>query len=202
MRQSRIPDKLSRRRRQGAPCWVFIFCMSVEGLLSSFSGPVYAEDSTLPEHEIKAAMLYKFLSYVEWPPSTFRNDHEPYRIGIVGSSRLEKELRRITHDQTINNRAIEIFRVRDTDDLDEPHMVFVGQKSENLLPALARLAEKSCFLVVTEDDDGIKKGSTINLRVINDRVGFDVSLVSANKCSFKLSARLLSVAASVKQDDG
>ena len=146
-------------------------------------------------------MLYKFLGYVEWPPATFETAHEPYKIGVIGSKALENELRRITEERTVNNRPIEIFKIKDMDRIDKPNMVFVGQKSEKILPSLTKLAEKDCFLLVTENDDGITSGSTINLRVINDRVGFDISLVNANKCSFKFSARLLSVAASVKQDD-
>lgn len=181
-------------------CCVLLACLYCGFCLSLSSHRAVAEATPL-EHEVKAAMLYKFLSYVEWPPATFETEHEPYRIGVIGSKALENELRRITEARTVNSRPIEIFAIRQTDRIDKPHMVFVGQKSERILPSLIELAEKNCFLLVTENDDGIESGSTINLRVINDRVGFDISLASANKCSFKFSARLLSVAASVKQDD-
>lgn len=181
-------------------CRVLLACLCGGVCLSLSSAKVFAEAAPL-EHEVKAAMLYKFLGYVEWPPETFETAQEPYKIGVIGSRALENELRRITEDRTVNNRPIEIFKIRDVDRIDKPHMIFVGQKSERTLPSLTRLAEKDCFLLVTENDDGIKNGSTINLRVINDRIGFDISLANANKCSFKFSARLLSVAASVKQDD-
>lgn len=164
------------------------------------SGKIFAE-ATPSEHEVKAAMLYKFLSYVEWPPAAFETEYEPYRIGIIGSQALENELRRVTEERTVNSRPIEIFTIRQSSRIDNAHMVFVGQLAENILPSLSNLAEKDCFLVVTENNDGITGGSTINLRVINDRVGFDISLAIANKCRFKFSARLLSVAASVKQDE-
>lgn len=170
------------------------FCI----LLSPYK--IFAQAAPL-EHEVKAAMLYKFLSYVEWPPAAFETEHEPYRIGVIGSKPLENELRRVTEERTVNSRPIEIFTIRQTGRIDKPHMVFVGQQAEKILPSLSNLADKNCFLVVTENNDGIKGGSTINLRVINDRVGFDISLANANKCSFKFSARLLSVAASVKQDE-
>lgn len=170
------------------------FCL----LFSSYK--VYAEAAPT-ENEVKAAMLYKFLSYVEWPSATFETEHEPYKIGVFGSKKLENELRRVTEGRTVNNRPIKIFTIRHTDRIESPHMVFVGQSADKSLPSLTALAEKDCFLLVTENDDGIKGGSTINLRVINDRVGFDISLVSADNCSFKFSARLLSVAASVKQGD-
>lgn len=185
-------------------CWRFryaLFACLYCGLCLSLSPySVFAEAASL-EHEVKAAMLYKFLSYVEWPPATFETEHEPYRIGVIGSKALENELRRVTEERTVNNRPIEIFTIRHTDRIEKNHMVFVGQKAEKILPSLTDLAEQECFLLVTENNDGIKGGSTINLRVINDRIGFDVSLTSANKCSFKFSARLLSVAASVKQDE-
>ena len=133
-------------------CRVLLACLYCGFFLPLSSYRVFAEAAP-SEHEVKAAMLYKFLGYVEWPPATFETAHEPYKIGVIGSKALENELRRITEERTVNNRPIEIFKIKDMDRIDKPNMVFVGQKSEKILPSLTKLAEKDCFLLVTENDD-------------------------------------------------
>lgn len=160
------------------------------------------EESAPPEHEVKAEMLYKFLGYVDWPASAFETAKDPYRIAILGSHQLEEELRRVAEERSGNGRPVEVIRVKKPAQVDNPHLVFVGRQADKHLPALGRMAEKRCFLLVTEHDDGLAHGGTINLRVVEGRVAFDVSLAGTKKCDYKLSARLLSVASSVKQEEG
>lgn len=158
-----------------------------------------AEESAVLDHQVKAAMLYKFLGYTEWPNAAFTNQEDPYRIWVIGSGVVANELREITATRKINGRSIEVFQAASDGQVNKPHLVFVGRAAERYLPRLARRAEQQSFLIVTEREDGLIAGSTINLRLIDGRIGFDVSLIGAQKCDLKLSARLLSVAASVEQ---
>lgn len=152
------------------------------------------------EHQIKAAMLYKFLGYTEWPEHSFPSSETPYRIWVLGASSIDRELRNITSDRQVNNRPIRIYEATSPRQLEQPHMVFVGRYAERHLPLLARMARQHSFLIVTENDDGLTDGSTINLRLIDGRIGFDVALQEARENDLRLSARLLSVASTVKQD--
>lgn len=158
------------------------------------------EESAVLDHQVKAAMLYKFLGYTEWPNAAFTNEEVPYRIFVLGSGVVADELLDITATREVNGRSIEVFPAASDRQLNNPHLVFVGHAAEKYLPRLAQLAEQQSFLIVTEREDGLIAGSTINLRLINGRIGFDVSLVGAQKCNLRLSARLLSVAASVEQE--
>lgn len=155
---------------------------------------------TVLEHQVKAAMLYKFLSYIDWPPDTFADARSPFRISVLGASSVSRQLRELTENRTVGDRPIEVQNVSTTRQIDDPHLVFVGRHAQKNLPRVARLAERHSFLVVTEKDDGLPPGSTINLRTVEGRVGFDVSLVSAQRAGVKLSARLLSVASTVDQE--
>lgn len=151
------------------------------------------------DYQVEAAMLYKFLAYVEWPATAFADDQSPYRIAVFGASDIEQELRQITADRTVNNRRIEVIKVSRIKQIDNPHMLFVDSRAEKYLPRLAKLARERSFLIITENDVELKEGSAINLRLVDGRIGFDVSLSDANKSNIKLSARLLSVASSVER---
>ena len=60
-------------------------------------------------------------------------------------------------------------------------------------------AAPGAFLTVTECDGGLRYGSVINFRIVDERVRFDVSLDAAEKKNVKLSSRLLTVANRVQK---
>ncbi len=166
----------------------------------SFSAADAANATDSAEIEIKAAMLFKFLDYTEWPATSFDTPQSPYRIWLLDATEVGNELRAITRNRNSNGRAIKVFKTRFVERINEPHIVFVGRNAEHHLPRLAQLAEQQAFLIVTENSQGLVSGSTINLRLLQDRIGFDVSLSCARRNNLKLSARLLSVALTVEQE--
>lgn len=155
---------------------------------------------TALEEQIKAAMIFKFLSYIEWPEAAFESAESPYRIWILGASRVEAELQEIVAERAIKGRPVEAFKTNKVKKISNPHLVYVGRHAERHVPRLARLAKKQGFVIVTENAEGLLPGSVINLRLINERMGFNVSLANAQAFDLKLSARLLSVAASIEQE--
>lgn len=170
-------------------------------LISTASGSAATVTAgAVSEQQVKAAMLYRFLGYAEWPKSKFPDNDMPYRIWVLGAKPIATELRALTLDRKVNGRPIKIFYAKSVNQINNPHMVFIGEQANKLLPLVAEQAQLHAFLVVTENEEGLMPGSTINLRLIEGRVGFDVSLKNAHKHHLKLSARLLSVAASVEQE--
>lgn len=153
------------------------------------------------EHEIKAAMLYKFLSYIEWPDRVFDESTSAYRLWVLKADEIEAELRRITATRFVHDRAIRVLRASSAARINGPHVVFVGRRAENSLPLLVELARDHCLLIVTENQSGPPPGSGINLRLVDGRMGFDVSLPDPGACEMKLSSRLLSVATTVSGGD-
>lgn len=187
------------RNIQAVVCLTCLILLIADGVFSL--GANATTPSKAQEHEIKAAMLYKFLGYVDWPEQRFEEASSPYRIWVLGAPHIEQELREITANRTVNDRAVEVLKAQWIEQIEGAHMVFVGRQARGYLPALNRRARRNHFLVVTEDNEFLPKGSTINLRMIDGRVGFDVSLSSAQDKQLRLSARLLSVAASVEKED-
>ena len=172
-------------------------------LLWVLSPSVVADDliGTNLERQVKAAMLYKFLGYVEWPPESFATPATPYVIAVAGASDVLSELRHLIADRTVNQRPITVQKVTSKSDLSGIHLLFVGQdNSEVLHNRLMRRAREHSLVTVTENERGLDLGSVINFRLIEDRIGFDISLVNAGAHKLKLSARLLAVASYVETD--
>jgi hypothetical protein len=159
----------------------------------------YANEPSL-DYEIKAAMVYKFLGYCSWPNNRFNELHTPYKIWVIGSDPIQNELKVIAAQRKVDGRPIEIFSAKTLDQIGDAHLVFVSHTMEPLLPSLSVHAKKNSFLIVTENDQGLIDGSTINLRLVDKRIGFDISLINAQDAGISLSSRLLAIAVTVQEE--
>lgn len=160
---------------------------------------VNAQEPSL-DYQVKAAMVYKFLGYGTWPDNRFKDAQSPYQIWVIGSDDIKNELMAIVEQRVIDGRSIEIHAAKSINQIGDAHLVFVSRKMEASLPVLLPLARKNSFLIVTENENGLVHGSTINLRQVDNRIRFDISLSSAKENGISLSSRLLAIAISVKEE--
>ena len=150
--------------------------------------------------ELKAAFLYKFASYVEWPLMSTPGPGAPLVIGVIGSEPLIRVLAEITAGRSVNDHPIEIRRLGPNDLLDGVQILFIGDQRDRDLAPLLQLAGQQPILTVTESKGAIEDGSIINFTVERDRVRFEVSLPAAESSRLRLSSRLLAVASRVHRD--
>lgn len=163
------------------------------GALASLPAHAQGDEPEL-ERSVKAAFLYKFLMYTEFPASAFADPAAPLVIGVSGADDMARDLARLVAGRTVNRRQVVVRTVRDNEAPDGLHLLFVGGGDAGRLARIARPGPAAPLLVVTEADNGLQHGSVINFRIISERVRFDVSLDAADKNKIKLSSRLLTVA--------
>jgi len=146
------------------------------------------------EVQIKAAFLYKFGDFVQWPPAAFARPDAPFVIGVLGADEVAAVLDTLAADRTVQGRPIAVRRLRRGDSAAGVHVLFIGQaESTRLAEALAAVRGHP-VLIVTETENALAAGSMINFVPEESRVRFDVALPSAERGQLKISARLLSVA--------
>jgi hypothetical protein len=157
--------------------------------------PAAAQGNALTlERKVKAAFLYKFLGYTEFPAAALGEAGAPVVIGVVDADDLAAELTRIVSGRTVQSRPITVKVFRDQEPPSGVHLLFVGGLDAQRVRTVLRSAQPAPMLLVTEAEDGLRQGSVINFRIVEERVRFDVSLEAADKHSVKLSSRLLTVA--------
>ena len=150
------------------------------------------------ERRVKAAFLYKFLGYTEFPSTAFGDAASPVLIGVAGSDDMLAELARTVMGRTLNGRPITVKLVREGDRPGPLHLLFVAG-SECAQVARILRAVPGAMLPVSECEGGLQMGSVINFRMVDEHVRFDVSLDAAEKNNVRLSSRLLSVANHVQK---
>lgn len=146
------------------------------------------------EASVKAAFLYKFAGYIEWPPTAFASEASPFVLAVMASDEVAAELARIVPGRVVAGRPVTLKRVREGEPLRGVNLLFVGRIEASRLQAVLRAAQQQGVLAVAESDRGLELGATINFVSTNDRVGFEVSLDSAEKSGHRISSRMLTVA--------
>jgi hypothetical protein len=169
-------------------------------IAAGFCGAAWAavaqDPAAVSEHQIKAAYLFKFGAYVEWPPESFQDAASPIVIGVAGDPALARELERVIGSRTMNGRAVEIRQLKPGEDFDDLHILFLGRSQIGRLGAAA--SRPRPMLIVTDSSDGLDQGSVINFVSAGNRVRFEVSLDAAKRNSLKIAAPLLAVAMKVQ----
>jgi hypothetical protein len=150
------------------------------------------------EASVKAAFLYKFASYIEWPPAAFASADAPFVFAVAGSDEVASELERIAAGKSVQGHPAAVRRVREGEGPAGAHVLFVGRGQGNLR-ALVRAAQQPGTLVVTEGERGLELGGAINFVIVDDRVGFEISVDAAERNGLKISSRMLNVARRVVQ---
>ena len=163
----------------------------IAALAALASSPAQAQEVSEPA--VKAAYLYKFGGYLEWPASAAPRAEAPFTIGVQGADDVAAELARLVPGRMVQGRRLEVRRVRDVDGLKGVQVLFVGRAEANPRDAV-RAATRLGIVTVTDADRGLELGSTIAFVASEDRVAFEVSLPAADRVGVTISSRMLGVA--------
>src|SRR5882757_170699 len=80
-------------------------------------------DARADEYRVKAAFLYKFGGYVEWPDRSFARADSPVVIGVIGGDTLADELAQIVSGRNVNGRPVLVRKLRAGDPIAGLHIL-------------------------------------------------------------------------------
>lgn len=161
--------------------------------------PSFAQLDHVSENQIKAAYLYQFGSFVEWPPRAFARADSPFTIGLIGADAIAAEVERVVSTRTVQSRQVAVRKLQPGAPLEGLHVLFVGRAEAARLPEILLAAKADSVLVVTESEDALSQGSVINFVAVGNKIRFDVALAQAERRRLRISSRLLGVARRVLQ---
>lgn len=169
----------------------WIRCLAMACALLAAGSPAQAQQAPT-EAGVKAAYLYRFLAYVEWPSAGFAAPNAPLVIGFVSADAVADALLDVIAGRSVNGHAIELHRLSNGDSLDGLHVVFVGRAAPQA-DIVARLRARP-VLVVSDGLPGVDGGSMLNFIPVDGRIRFEASTVAAERSGIKLGSRLLALA--------
>lgn len=143
--------------------------------------------------QIKAAFLYNFTKFVEWPPESFSAPDSAIVIGVLGEGPFGEELEKVVRGRRVNGRPIAILALPAAGDAGVVHVLFVPDGAE------ARFDGETAagVLTVGDSDRFAALGGMITFVPEADKVRFIINLEAAERAGLKVSAQLLKLATKV-----
>ncbi len=194
-----VSSENARCRRQFtriAVCLVF-------GLITVVTPRLWSQDPAIidREPEIKAAYLYNFGRYVDWPAGAV--GPREFVIGVVGESPIIPPLATIAGTKKVNDRTITIRRFRAEKDFQQCQLLFIpAGQDPKLAAAILKAAANTPTLVVGEDPEFAVQHGHIGFYSAQNNVKFEINHKSAGKAGLKISAKLLNLGRIVGEKPG
>ncbi len=176
-----------------------IACCILGGLIALDGGqPVSAQSNPLSEYEVKAAFLYHFAQFVEWPPEeTFKGAGSPLTYCTIGEDRFHGALDAALNGKTIGARSFRVQHLKQPQEIQRCQVLFIGAEEKNLLPAILAGVKGSSVLTVGESEHFVQEGGMIGFLLEENKIRFEVNLEAAERAKLKMSSRLLELAKTV-----
>ena len=169
-------------------------------LLLAVAPVAFAADAPVArEYQIKAAFLFNFTRFVEWPAHRFITADSPIVMGVFGRDPFGGELEKIVAGRRVNGRSILVRAVGSTSDLSTVHLLFVPAGEDRPAKLAALLAGQLAFATVGESERFTALGGMITFVPEADKVRFTINLVATERAGLKLSAQLLKLASAVRR---
>jgi hypothetical protein len=148
---------------------------------------------------IKAAVVSKFPQFVEWPPAALDGRHS-VELCVASDDPILPALQDIVAGDTVSGRPVGVRRVEHEVDLDGCQLLFVPEAAFAGHRGLLQQAARRPVLTVGDDQRFLDQGGIIRLREVNGRLRFDINAAAAQHAGLKISAQLLQLAVSVRED--
>jgi hypothetical protein len=208
--------------------WLLTFCSGALALNAPI-GPVLASwamaepsDAKNVEYQLKAAFLYNFMKFIEWPQTAGVDGDKdsqkknPITLCIIGNDFFGRHLDDLTKKE-VKERPIRIVRLEGFESyqkthpdatvqqyfqeqkqtIESCHLLFISQSEEKLMGDLVTFIDAMQILTVSDISDFARKGGVIEFVMEGNKIRFEVNIASADRKKLKISSQLLQLAREV-----
>ncbi|MHB8067776.1 MAG: YfiR family protein [Desulfobaccales bacterium] len=156
------------------------------------AAPVSAQEASAGQ--VKAAFLFNFTKFVEWPPSAFTANPATITLGILEREPLAPALEAL-QGKEVQGRKLVVKRCRHHEELKKCQIFFASAAEKpGLAEIMAALKGLPVLTVTDEVDDFAKLGGMINLTRQEDKIRFHIDVNNAERSGLKISSQLLKLA--------
>jgi YfiR/HmsC-like len=167
-------------------------------LVSSAGAPrALAQQNASSEYQVKAAFLFHFAQFVEWPPDAFKDADSPLTYCTIGEDPLSGALDQSLSGKTIGARPLRVQHLKLSQQAQTCQVLFIGASETRRLSEIMASVSDRPILTVGETEHFAANGGVIGFSVETNKVRFEINLEAAEKANLKISARLLALAKTV-----
>ena len=185
----------------GAPPFVLIkkpaskifgmFCLVIWLFFSASDCPAQTGPT---EHQIKAAFLYNFAKFVDWPAAANASSDSPITIGVLGENVFHDDITTVIHGKNINNHPLQFHQCSSIEEATNCQILFISPSEQKHFTQIIEELHHASILTVSETDQFIEDGGMIDFVVVEKKVRFQINNDAAKKAGLTISSKLLSLA--------
>jgi len=154
---------------------------------------VSARQAAQSPAQVRAAFLYNFAQFIEWPSQAFASSDTPFTICVTGDS-FDGALNKTVDGEMIGGRRIAVRRMDTSDNVRGCHLVYVGRLEAHRSTDVINAAGDMPVLTVGDSENFIDAGGMIRFTEAGPRIRFEINPDAAEKASLRVSSRLLQLA--------
>jgi hypothetical protein len=158
-----------------------------------------ARGQALDEYQVKAAFLYNFAKFVEWPAESFKTSRDPILVCVLGHNPFGNALEDAIRGKSLAGRTFAYRHVSDAESASACQILFVGVEESKRFRSLLENLKPMGILTVGEAQGFAADGGVINFKLDDGRVRFEINVNAAEHEQLHISAKLLSLAQIVKK---
>jgi hypothetical protein len=171
------------------PLWISLLLLFLNGQA------LHAQ--AVSEYQVKAAYVYNFAKFVEWPAQDFASSTAPIHLCVFDDQAFQSELNRLVTGKTVSGHPIVVIAVPGGDQPSRCHVLFVNSSQDRKARSFLKALRDKSVLTIGEGQGFVEDGGIIGFVMRDDRVQFEVNHKAANHAGLHISSRLLSIASAV-----
>lgn len=149
------------------------------------------------EYQVKAAFLYNFTKFIEWPAKAFNAESSTFVIGVIGKDPFGSNIDQTLGGKTVNGRPLAIRRLKHGEDPRACHILFIASSEQKYLGRILERLKGTNVLTVGEMDKFSQQGGSINLIMEDGQVRFEINKAVVEQAELKVSSKLLALAKAI-----
>lgn len=174
----------------GLPILPLVFCLG-QVLVP---GAAAAQEDSVDEYKLKAAMLYNLTHFVEWPVSAYPDRQAPISLCILGQDPFAISLAATIPKETDNGRSMVVRHLQSDKETRGCHILYISSSERKTTAHIFATLNGSCILTVGEMTQFAARGGIIQFSMEDQHVRFDINLEAASRAGLKISSKLLALA--------
>jgi hypothetical protein len=157
----------------------------------------HADPPGFKESQLKAAFVYNFAKFVEWPADSLSHTGTPIAIGVLGDDIFRAELDKTVKGRTINGHEIVVRRIESLEQAQQTHILYVSAEKDSQFSRFQDALEGLPILTVGESATFADRGGIITFVLDGDKIRFEINVASAERAGLKISAQLQKLAKTI-----
>lgn len=191
-------------KRPSLKQWILTLAMSPAMCLGMWLASITAnapvaqgQSREAGEYEVKAAFLYNFAKFVDWPAGAFRGADDAMTFCVYGEDPFGGALDRIIEKKTINDRPLRLARPTQVSDLRACHILFLSASEVKRLPQILGSLRGIPVLTVGDTQHFIQMNGMIGLLIEDNKVRFEINVKATKESGLRTSSKILALAKTV-----